>query len=156
MTQLNSINEKFLAAAEIEARTPITAGLSRQIPELRRRGPVVTEAYALAKLVELRRRQRCLSIEDLAGRASVASNEVISIERAEVMLREPETLRRIAEVLELPATALLQLAGLAATKEARVHEATQRFAARSQPVVQLRSEETAALEEFVSALTGND
>jgi HTH-type transcriptional regulator, competence development regulator len=177
MPELKQIDDWFLAAAEVEASTPITAGAAtvavdapstRQSrsgieiavsdhydfatdPRATRRGE--TEWLALAKLVELRRRQRRLSVEDLAKTADVDLEDIVRIEQGGGSVREPRTVHQIARVLDLPERSLLELAGLAQAGHPRFHEATVRFAARSEPVEALRPEELAALEEYVSVLT---
>ncbi len=154
MANLKRVNDWFRAAADVEANTPITVGAALFGPA----GPVADrsetegEWLALAKLIELRRRQCRLSPEDLASRAAVALEEVVRIERAEAMPPEPCTVQRIALVLQLPEHRLLQLAGLVRAKDHRFREATVRFAARAEPLEELRPEELRALEEYVQVL----
>jgi HTH-type transcriptional regulator, competence development regulator len=112
----------------------------------------LAERVALAKLVELRRRQYRLSVEDLAKKADVDLEDVVSIERGEGTVPEPRTVHRLAQALELPERRLLELAGLVQAKDARFRKATVRFAARSEPVANLLPEEQEALEEFVGLL----
>jgi HTH-type transcriptional regulator, competence development regulator len=107
---------------------------------------------ALAKLVELRRRQYRLSAEDLAQKADVDLEDVVSIERGEGTIPEPRTMHRLAQALELPEPRLLELAGLVPATDPRFRQATVRFAARSEPVANLLPEEQEALEEFVGLL----
>ena len=107
---------------------------------------------ALAKLVELRRRQYRLSAEDLAKKADVDLEDIVSIERGEGTVPEPRTMYRLAQALELPEPGLLELAGLVQAKDARFRTATVRFAARSEPVANLLPQEQEALEEFVGLL----
>jgi transcriptional regulator with XRE-family HTH domain len=111
-----------------------------------------TERLALAKLIELRRRQYRLSAEDLARKADVDLADVVSIERGERTVPEPRIVHRLAQALELPEPRLLELAGLLPANDARFREATVRFAARSEPVSDLLPEEQEALEEFVELL----
>jgi transcriptional regulator with XRE-family HTH domain len=112
----------------------------------------LAERLALAKLVELRRRQYRLSAEDLAQRADVDLEDIVSIERGEGIIPEPRTMYRLAQALELPEHRLLELAGLVQAKDARFKKATVRFAARSEPVANLLPQEQEALEEFVELL----
>jgi transcriptional regulator with XRE-family HTH domain len=111
-----------------------------------------TERVALAKLIELRRRQYRLSAEDLARKADVDLADVVSIERGERTVPEPRTVHRLAQALDLPEPRLLELAGLLLANDARFREATVQFAARSEPVAALLPEEQEALEEFVGLL----
>jgi transcriptional regulator with XRE-family HTH domain len=154
MAHLKHIGDWFRAAAETEteAETPITVGATTVGPEGRLSGRGGTEWLAFAKLVELRRRQCRLSAEDLAVRADVNLEAIVSIERGEGSIPEPRTVHQIAQVLKLPERRLLQLAGLVEAKDSRFREATVRFAARSEPIEDLRPEELEALEEYVKVL----
>jgi transcriptional regulator with XRE-family HTH domain len=110
------------------------------------------ERIALAKLVELRRRQYRLSAEDLAKKADVDFEDVVSLERAEGTVPESRTMHGLAQALELPEPRLLELAGLVPANDTRFRKATVRFAARSEPVANLLPEEQEALAEFVERL----
>jgi transcriptional regulator with XRE-family HTH domain len=112
----------------------------------------LAERVALAKLVELRRRQYRLSAEALAKKAEVDLEDVLSIERGEGTVPGLQAVHRLAQALELPEPRLLELAGLVPAKDARFREASVRFAARSEPVAILLPEEREALEEFVGLL----
>jgi HTH-type transcriptional regulator, competence development regulator len=112
----------------------------------------LAERVALAKLVELRRRQYRLSPEDLAQKADVELEDIVSLERGEETVPAPRTMQRLAQALELPEPRLLELAGLMPAKDARLRKATVRFAARSEPVAILLPQEREALEEFVELL----
>jgi hypothetical protein len=94
----------------------------------------LAERVALAKLVQLRRRQFRVSAEHLAKKADVDLEDVVSIERGEGTVSEPRTVHRLAQTLELPEQRLLELAGLVPAKDARFRKAGVRFAARSEPV----------------------
>jgi HTH-type transcriptional regulator, competence development regulator len=109
---------------------------------------------ALAKLVELRRRQYRLSAEDLAQKASVDLEDIVGIERGEGTVPESRTMHLLAQALDLPEQRLLELAGLVQASDARFRKAAVRFAARSEPVANLLPQEQAALEEFVGLLAG--
>jgi HTH-type transcriptional regulator, competence development regulator len=150
--RLTNIGDRFRAAAEIEANTPITVGTTTVSPEERLSERGGTEWLALAKLVELRRRQCRLSVEDLATRADVDLEDIVNIERGEGSVPEPRTVHQIAGVLKLPERRLLQLAGLVVARDNRLREATVRFAARSESIEELRPEELEALEEYVKVL----
>jgi transcriptional regulator with XRE-family HTH domain len=110
---------------------------------------------ALAKLVELRRRQYRLTAEGLAKKAAVALEDVVSLERGEGTIPGPQAVQRLAQALELPELKLLELAGLVPAQDERLREASVQFAARWEPVALLLPEERAALEEFVGVLAGS-
>jgi hypothetical protein len=115
----------------------------------------LAERVALAKLVELRRRQYRLSAEALAKKADVDLEDVLSVERGEGIVPGPQAVQRLAQALELPEPKLLELAGLVPAQDARLREASVQFAARSGPVAILLPEEREALEEFVGVLAGS-
>lgn len=152
MTNAALASELFLAAAEIEAQTPITVGVSAIAPEGRSGHRGVSGRHVFARLIELRRRQMRLSLETLASQADVALEEIVSIERSEGMVPEPRTVHQLAQVLELPERRLRELAGLMEVRDGKFREATVRFAARSESVEELRPEELEALEEYVKVL----
>ena len=153
MAKLAHSGDRFRAAADIEANTPITVGTATGGAEGHLSGRVGPRWLALAKLVELRRRQHRLSVEDLAARADIDLEDVVNIERGEWTVPKPRTMRQIAQVLQLPERRLLQLAGLVEAEDSRFREATLRFRARSEPVANLLPEEQEALEEYVKLLT---
>jgi transcriptional regulator with XRE-family HTH domain len=152
MKKVSQISESFRAAADIETETTITVGAATVAPEGRFSDRGVSASLALAKLVELRRRQCRLSVEALASRADVDLEHVVNIERGEGGAPEPRTVQQIAQALKLPEQRLLELAGLAEVRDGRIREATVRFAARSEPIEELRPEEREALEEYVKVL----
>jgi transcriptional regulator with XRE-family HTH domain len=152
MTKFTEITDLFRAAADIEAQTPITVGSTTAGPEFRFSKQGISGAFALAKLIELRRRQCRLTAEDLATRANVDLKDVVNIEGGEGGVPEPRTMCQIAHVLELPERRLLELAGLVEVRDRRLRDATVRFAARSEPIADLRPEELEALEEYVKVL----
>jgi HTH-type transcriptional regulator, competence development regulator len=114
--------------------------------------PTPLAKSAFAKLIELRRRERHLTVEQLAARAEVGMAELVGIELGKVDAPELLTVAKLAAVLELPAQKLMQLSGTVMPKNARFAEAVVRFAARSEPVNQLSPEEHDALKEFVKFL----
>jgi transcriptional regulator with XRE-family HTH domain len=152
MSDLKRVNGWFLAAAEIEASTPIAIGAASVAADARFTGRGETEWFALARLIELRRRQRGLSVEDLALRADVDLEDVVSIEQGGGRVPEPRTIHQMARALDLPERGLLGLAGLIEASDRRFREATVRFAARSEPVELPRPEQLAALDEYVKIL----
>jgi transcriptional regulator with XRE-family HTH domain len=154
MADLKNVSEWFREAAETEANTPITAGLTR-VGEVRYPKHGRIESVALAKLIELRRRQCGLSTEELAMQADVNLEDVVNIERGEGAVPELRTVRQIVFVLKLPEKRVLQLAGLSESRDRHLREATVEFAARAEPVEKLTPEEHKALEEFVSFLASD-
>jgi transcriptional regulator with XRE-family HTH domain len=114
--------------------------------------PAQVAKSAFAKLIELRRREQRLSVEQLAERAEVDVADLLSIELDKVDVPELRTIAKLAKALKLPAQKLVELSGLATPKNARFAEAVVRFAAKSEPVDKLSRGEHEALEEFVKFL----
>jgi transcriptional regulator with XRE-family HTH domain len=140
--------------AELEDNTDLSVGgLAHEVgmfdvPEMA--APVAKSAFA--KLVELRRRELRLTVEELAARAEVDTADLVGIELGKADVPELRTVAKLAAVLKLPAHKLLELSGLVTPKSARFAEAVVRFAAKSEPVDKLSREEHDALEEFVKFL----
>lgn len=114
--------------------------------------PSVTRS-ALAKLIELARRSIGLSPEELSKRADIDLAELVSLERGEEFVPEARSIVRLASTLKLPTQQLLELAGLVQRADSRLSQAAVRFAASSEPMDKLTSEEKRALADFVKALS---
>lgn len=109
---------------------------------------------AFGRFVRLMRRQRGLTLEKLAEDADVETADLVEIEGDPHHKPEPRTVYMLANYFKMPHNNLEQLAGLTAPKDNRLFEEAVRFAARSEPVTELSPEERAALEAFVSVLSG--
>lgn len=153
-TPSNRNDNWLLKMADIEDNCELAAGgLAHELGMLARsRAAPSVARTAFAKLIELRRRERRLSVEQLAQRADIDLGEVVGLERGDACTPEPRTVYKLAAVLELPEEKLMQLSGLTKAKDARFAEEAVRFAARSEPVDKLSREEHDALEEFVKFL----
>lgn len=108
--------------------------------------------HAFVRLLQLKRRERALTLEDLAKDADVDLVELISMEGDEHYVPRLLTVDRIATFFDLPKRPLMALAGLLKVKDAQFQEAALRFATRSEPVDKLSREEHRALEEYVRFL----
>lgn len=108
---------------------------------------------AFIRLLDLTRREHRLSWEQFAGKLEVDVTELMRIENDESFVPTPRTVYRIAEYLRISPEKLAILSGLAIAKNTQFKEATIKFAARSQPIEELTSEEHTALEEFVVFLS---
>lgn len=124
-------------------------GLASDLGILGSDHPTVQPAFG--RLIEYARRRAGLSVEGLAERAEVDLAALLAIETQNNVSTDVRTIYQIAQVLNLPATNLMQVAGLSAPKPA-VSRAAMRFAARSEPSSRLSRDERQALEEFVKAL----
>lgn len=108
--------------------------------------------HAFARLVQLKRRERVLSLEEFAQRADVDLGEVVGIETDDRYVPSGLSVHRIAVFLKLPERPLMALAGLLSVKDAQFQDASLRFAARSAPIDELSNEERDALDAYVKFL----
>jgi len=108
--------------------------------------------HAFVKLLQLKRRERKLSVEELAIKADLDMAELLRIESDEAYIATPFSVHKLAEFFKLPERPLMALAGLLTVKDAQFQQQALRFAARSEPVEKLSREEHRALEEYVKFL----
>lgn len=157
MTRIHMTREWCLAIAQQEGTCEVGAGWLARDPSVAVVADVVPidrGRLAFGRFVSLMRRQRHLSIEQLAEQAALDMADVISIEEDIRYQPEPRTVYRLAQLFGLPQQRLMELAGLAVAQDSSVREEAIRFAARSEPIQQLTQEERNALESFVRALGG--
>jgi len=107
---------------------------------------------AFARLVQLKRRESALSIEQFAERTDIDLREIVGIETDDQYTPSGLCVHRIASFFKLPERPLMALAGLLSVKDARFQDASLRFAARSASVDKLSSEERDALDVYVKFL----
>lgn len=107
---------------------------------------------AFVNLLNLARREHKLSWEQFSQKLDVELAELFEIENDENYKPTPRTVTKIAHFLHVPAEKLFILSGLARAHDRQFQEAALRFAARSQPVKALTSEEHEALKEYVKFL----
>ena len=155
-TQPNTNKEWLLRMADAEDNCELAVGgLAHELglleqPEQSFAPPT---RGAFARLIELRRREQRLSVEELAEKADVELPELLDIEHGELTSPpEVRTVFNLATTLKLPQQRLMQLAGLAEAKDEGFRDAAVRFAARSESIDKLTREEHRALEEFVKFL----
>lgn len=110
---------------------------------------------AFGKFVNLKRRQRGLSVEELARRADIDAGEVLLIEEDPYHAVEPRTVYKLALCFSVPQHRLMQLAGLTRERDPGFQSAALKFAARSEGMQKLSADESAALEAFIEVLGGD-
>ena len=108
---------------------------------------------AFGRFVNLMRRQRRMSLEQLADDADVDMADLVEIESDPHHRPELRTAYQLANYFKVSRAGLMQVAGLAAPKDARLFDEGVRFAARSGPIAELTPEEGTALESFVAVLS---
>lgn len=118
---------------------------------------VLSEAGAepkvvFARFVELMRRKRGLTVEQLADACGIEVADLINIEDEDLTGLGPRTVYQLATWFEVSVSKLMQLAGLRGVEDATLAQQGLRFAARSNSMASLTKEEREALEEFVAGL----
>ena len=108
---------------------------------------------AFGRFVNLMRRQRGMNLEQLANDADVDMGDLVEIESDPYHRPELRTTYQLASYFKVSQAGLMQVAGLAAPKDARLFDEGVRFAARSESTAALTPEEGAALEAFVAVLS---
>jgi transcriptional regulator with XRE-family HTH domain len=107
---------------------------------------------AFVNLLNLTRREHKLTWEQFSQKVDVDLAELMGIESNENYKPTPRTVNKIAQFIHVPAEKLFVLSGLARARDIHFEEEALRFAARSQPVEELTSEEHEALKEYVKFL----
>ena len=108
---------------------------------------------AFGLLINLMRRSRRVSLEQLAKNADVTMTELVEIESDKRYKPALRTTYQLANYFKLPRAGFMQVAGLATQKNAHLSDEAVRFAARADPTADLAPEERAALEAFVAVLS---
>jgi transcriptional regulator with XRE-family HTH domain len=108
---------------------------------------------AFGKFVNLMRRRRGFSMEELAQVADLDASELLVIEDDFHYVPAPRTVFKLAETFEVPQGRMMQLAGLAVANDDGFRQEAVRFAARSEAVQKLTPEESSALEAFIAVLS---
>lgn len=162
MTNFNTkpVDRAWLARmADAEERCPsISAGglaadfgMPRHIGHASFGPQEASTQVALAKLVELWRRQHRLTVEEFAKRANLTEAEIVGIETAE-FVPEPRILWQLSKAIRISYDKLMLIAGHVVNRDESLSNAAVRFAARSETMEQLTRQEQEALHEFINLL----
>ena len=108
---------------------------------------------AFGRFVNLMRRQRSMSIEQLGDHTDVDIADLVEIEINPYHKPELRTIYQLANYFKVSRPGLIQVAGLALPKDEKLFDEGVRFAARSESIAELSPEEGAALEAFVAVLS---
>jgi transcriptional regulator with XRE-family HTH domain len=111
------------------------------------------EQVAFSTFIQLLRRKRRLSIEELANVVQVDIAEILGIETDPQYQPKPRSIHQLATYFKVPVAALTRLSGLADGRREKYTEAAIRFAAKSKGVQNLSRDEEAALSDFVKFLS---
>jgi hypothetical protein len=126
--RLNLDREWFAERADLEKGLEVTAGRATEDALLaeaaRQRGLPSDDgaALALGRLINRKRRESGLAPESLAERSGVDLEVLLSIERGAAIRLEPQTVTRLADVLGLPSSRLMELSGLDVGRHGRFRE----------------------------------
>ena len=156
--KMNISKEWFEKSARLEGDSAVGAGVPALVfRDKAKSGEDACEVaaelrLAFGRFVQLMRRDKRLTIEQLAAAADVDAGELMEIEKDVRYLPEPATVYQLAKVFELSDRSLMQLAGLIVKKDPQFVQEAVRFAAKSEPIAKLTAEEQAALESFVAVL----
>ncbi|ARN83951.1 helix-turn-helix domain-containing protein [Methylocystis bryophila] len=157
--KLERSKDWWMARARREGDAVIGAGLLAfdPAPDERPSGAQIAAVeetrIAFGKFVNLMRRRRGFSMEQLAQAADLDASELLVIEDDVHYVPEPRTVFKLAETFEVPQRRLMQLAGLATANDLGFRQEAIRFAARSESVQKLTPEESSALEAFIAVLS---
>ena len=159
--RMDRSKEWWLARARREGDAVVGAGLLAVDPAPDERparmaapaAAVDETRIAFGRFVNLMRRRRGYSVEQLARAADLDLSELLVIEDDLHHIPEPRTVFRLAQTFDVPQQRLMQIAGLAAANDVGLREEAVRFAARSESVQKLTREESQALEAFVAVLS---
>jgi transcriptional regulator with XRE-family HTH domain len=107
---------------------------------------------AFHRVVQMLRRSRGLSIDDLAEKTEIDRTELVALERNPAYRPSPLTLHRLSEFFGVPDRKLAVLAGAIREVPEDLRQHAARFAAQSNSFSKLTKEEQRVLDEFVGFL----
>ncbi len=160
--KLTMSREWFEREVQLEEGLDVSVGLNapaaRDVDD--RAEPAVSEGIGscadlavFGKLVNLRRRERGMTLEALAEKAAVGLDEVCAIDSGRWERAKSQTVHNLAAALALPDAKLMQLSGLVTERDYSLQDAAVHFAARAQVLEALTPGEAQALDEFVRYLS---
>ena len=107
---------------------------------------------AIGKLVELRRRELGLTVEELTRQAHVTEEALIDLELGMRMPNTRDVIVLVSRALGLSDDRLIEAAGLGGDLDPGLSSAARRFRERLAVPVRLAPPESAALSEFMETL----
>ena len=110
---------------------------------------VVEMKYAFGVFVKMLRKQSSLTVAELSTKARVAEEELRLIERDPHHKAGPRTVHHLALYFKIEPTRLMKLSGATVIANENVRETAVRFAAKSDDLSGLTSEERRMLNDFV-------
>lgn len=144
--------ERLARMAEQEASAMVSVGgLAVTLAALERQERSL-ELMALGKLIDLRRREKGLTVEELIRKSHVTQSALADLERGLRMPYSRDVICLLARVLELPAEKLLAVAGLNGEADLELGSAVLKIASQARPPEQLSPSEQDALEQLLEVL----
>src|SRR5262245_56274305 len=122
MKKISLTKEWCMNAAAREAHSEVGAGLSAfatwpDIPTSNIQPEQDKSRIVFGRFVQLMRRKRSLTVEELAIKADIDLDELVTVEEAMPRFPEPRTIYQLAQFFRVPAKALLQLSGLSKPRD---------------------------------------
>jgi transcriptional regulator with XRE-family HTH domain len=113
---------------------------------------VGTLRYAFQIVLQDLRREKGLTIEELARQSGIDQSEIVNMERNSGYRPPPRTLHNLSQFYGIPTRRLAALAGAIQEVPQDIRESASRFAAQSESFAKLTNEEKKVLDEFVRFL----
>jgi transcriptional regulator with XRE-family HTH domain len=115
-----------------------------------------TVRYVFHKVVQDLRRDRRMTVDELAGKTSIPREEIIAMERNPFYRPPALTLHRLATFYGIPQRRLAELAGASRKVPKSLQKEASRFAAKSESFAGLSREQKKLLDAFVKFLKTED
>ena len=123
------------------------------IVEMTAKDPAIGEVrYVFQLFIQMLRRSKKLTIEELARKTEIDRDELVTMERNPGYSPTPLTLHRLCGFYGIPERKMLVLVGAVRHVPEDVKEHASRFAARSESCAGLTREQRRALDEFMTFL----
>lgn len=145
-------NEDFEVGAGVPAGAPECTDKTSTSDQVQPTDDKFAETLAFGTLIEFLRRDRRLSVEQLASAARVEVAELVKIEFDPKYAPHPRAVHQLARFFDLPQQALLKLSNVTPSDDPELRQAAKRFAVNSSKVAELSREERVAMAEFVEFL----
>lgn len=110
---------------------------------------VVQLKYAFGILIKMLRKQSALTVAELSAKARVSEEELRMIERDPHHKAGPRTVHQLAEYFDIDPRRMMKLSGSMVTTNENFRDEAVRFAAKSDDISSLSSEERKMLNDFV-------
>lgn len=94
-----------------------------------------------------------MTVSDLAAKARIEEKEIRKIEQDHQHVPRPRTIHQLAMVFKLPERALMKLSGATVTRDIQFREEACRFAAKSDGMATLSTEEQRELNRYIKFLS---